>query len=131
MNDSYIETLWETHDFVLSNIVDKEDAVHFFVDNVDKKAALVEAEAITSDDFILFCEKALQDHEDLISLYCKHIHTLKDIVKIKPKNHPKEREVSLGSLNELINVTMTLKMALEESTLNLKGMISEVQEGDF
>lgn len=128
MNRVDIETLWDTYDFALLNITKLEDEVAFFVSHVDKKAALVEAGVLTEDQFLKFCEEALQHHKNLISFYDKQLHTLKDIIKIKPKEQPPEREVALESLNELRNLTTTLKMVIEEAKLGLTQMISELKE---
>lgn len=127
MNSSQINTLWDTYDFTLQNITNLEDKVAFFVAHVDKKAALVEAEAITEEDFLNFCEESLQDHVSLLSFYDKQTHTLKDLVKIKPVDQPIEREVAISSLNELINLTATLKLVIDDARLSLEQMIKEIK----
>lgn len=131
MNSADIQTLWDTYDFTLLKVIDKEVEVSFFVEHVEKKAALVEAGANTKDDFLEFCRKHLKDHEDLSSLYCKQIHTLKDLIKIKPKKQPEEREVSLESLKELKDLTLLLKNEMDNSIDNLNIMINEVEKSDY
>jgi len=127
MNNSQINTLWDTYDFTLQNVTNYEDKVAFFIAQVDKKAALVEAEAITETDFLNFCEESLEDHVSLLSFYDKQMHTIRDLTKIKPSDQPIEREVAISSLNELINVTATLKLVIEDAKLSLEQMIKEIK----
>jgi len=131
VNNVDIQTLWDTYDFTLFNIIDKEAEVSFFVEHVEKKAALVEAGANTKNDFLEFCKKHLKDHEDLSSLYCKQIHTLKDLIKIKPQKQPEEREISLDSLKELKSLTLLLKNEMDNSIKNLNAMIAQVEESEY
>jgi len=127
MNSAQINTLWDTFDFVLENVTNYEDKVAFFIAHVDKKAALVEAGAITEEDFLNFCEESLEDHVSLLSFYDKQMHTVRDLKRIKPSNQPVEREVAISSLSELINVTATLKLAINDARLGLEQMIKELK----
>lgn len=127
MNKNQIQTIWDTFDFTMDNISVLEDQVSFFVSQVDKKAALVEAGVITEEKFIDFCEESLINHKNLVSFYEKQIHTVRDILSIDLKLQPIEREVSTSTLKELLNLTVTLKLAIEDSALNLDEMIQDLK----
>jgi hypothetical protein len=127
MDKNQIQTIWDTFDFTMNNISVLEDQVAFFVSQVDKKAALVEADVITEEKFIDFCEESLINHKNLISFYEKQIHTVRDILSIDLKLQPIEREVSVSTLKELLNLTATLRLAIEDSALNLDQMIRDLK----
>ena len=127
MDKNQIQTIWDTFDFTMDNISMLEDQVSFFVSQVDKKAALVEADVITEEKFINFCEESLINHKNLISFYEKQIHTVRDILSIDLKLQPIEREVSTSTLKELLNLTATLKLAIEDSASNLNEMIQDLK----
>lgn len=127
MDKNQIQTIWDTFDFTMDNISILEDQVSFFVSQVDKKAALVEADVITEEKFINFCEESLINHKNLISFYEKQIHTVRDILSIDLKLQPIEREVSTSTLKELLNLTATLKLAIEDSASNLDEMIQDLK----
>jgi hypothetical protein len=127
MDKNQIQTIWDTFDFTMDNISMLEDQVSFFVSQVDKKAALVEADVITEEKFINFCEESLINHKNLISFYEKQIHTVRDILSIDLKLQPIEREVSTSTLKELLNLTATLKLAIEDSASNLDEMIQDLK----
>lgn len=127
MDKNQIQTIWDTFDFTMDNISILEDQVSFFVSQVDKKAALVEADVITEEKFINFCEESLTNHKNLISFYEKQMHTVRDILSIDLKLQPIEREVSTSTLKELLNLTATLKLAIEDSASNLDEMIQDLK----
>ena len=127
MDKNQIQTIWDTFDFTMDNISMLEDQVSFFVSQVDKKAALVEADVITEEKFINFCEESLTNHKNLISFYEKQMHTVRDILSIDLKLQPIEREVSTSTLKELLNLTATLKLAIEDSASNLDEMIQDLK----
>jgi|13_taG_2_1085334.scaffolds.fasta_scaffold12338_6 hypothetical protein len=127
MDKNQIQTIWDTFDFTMDNISILEDKVSFFVSQVDKKAALVEADVITEEKFINFCEESLANHKNLISFYEKQMHTVRDILSIDLKLQPIEREVSTSTLKELLNLTATLKLAIEDSASNLDEMIQDLK----
>lgn len=102
---SEIETLWQTYDFILNKIVTLEDEMTYLLDK-----------NITINDKSF--NKKLQE---LINSYNKQLFTIQEIKSFCEKNPEEiseERQVALGTLEELEQVTEELKIAMLQNMNN-------------
>ena len=119
MVDPEIETLWETYDFTIFNVVKYEDDVSFYLNSLDEMSSFYQGEGeldISTEEYLEFLSEGLVSLKALISFYNKHLLTIKEIESFGLAYMPPERELSEATLEELKELTINLKKSMLSAT---------------
>ncbi len=119
MVDPEIETLWETYDFTIFNVVKYEDDVSFYLNSLDEMSSFYQGEGeldISTEEYLEFLSEGLVSLKALISFYNKHLLTIKEIESFGLAYMPPERELSEETLEELKELTINLKKSMLSAT---------------
>lgn len=122
MSDKH-RLVWETHDFIIQDIVNKESSFEFMFKDLEELVELFKCNLITPD----VMEEVLERYEKnclvLINLYKKHIQVLSEMkVIIQKGDQPPGGDLSLLGVSELTNSTQELIQSVQDSTLMLKAI---------
>ena len=74
MVDPEIETLWETYDFTIVNIVKYEDDVSFYLNSLDEMSTFYKGDGdldISTEEYLEFLNEGISSLNALISFYNK------------------------------------------------------------
>lgn len=116
------ELLWETHDFVLSQIPDLEEEYHKLLTLVR-----VDIESRNNRGLDSCLKKRFMFHvKKLGALYNKQICVIREIIECYDEPDleiPPEREVEKSTLQSLLNTTFSLKEILDLSTEGIENML--------
>ena len=116
------ELLWETHDFVLSQIPDLEEEYHKLLTLVR-----VDIESRNNRGLDSCLKKRFMFHvKKLGALYNKQICVIREIIEFYDEPDleiPPEREVEKSTLQSLLNTTFSLKEILDLSTEGIENML--------
>jgi len=119
MVDPEIETLWETYDFTIVNIVKYEDDVSFYLNSLDEMSTFYKGDGdldISTEEYLEFLNEGISSLNALISFYNKHLLTIKEIESFGLADMPPERELSQETLEELKKLTTDLKKSMLSAT---------------
>ena len=118
-----LELLWETHDFVISQMPDLEEEYHKLLTLVR-----VDIESRNNRGLDSRLKKRFMLHvKKLGALYNKQICVIREIIELYDDPDleiPPEREVEKSTLNSLLNTTFNLKEILDLSTEGIENMLS-------
>ena len=127
MVDPEIETLWETYDFTIVNIVKYEDDVSFYLNSLDEMSTFYKGDGdldISTEEYLEFLNEGISSLNSLISFYNKHLLTIKEIESFGLADMPPERELSQETLEELKKLTTDLK----KSMLSAAGLFESIKQ---
>jgi hypothetical protein len=127
MLNSEIETIWETYDFSVTNMLKYEDEATFYLNSLDEMSLYHKGEGaldISEEEYLEFLEEGLVSLKALISFYNKHLFTIKEIESFDLRLMPPEREVSEETLSELKSLTINLK----ESMSSAKDLFESIKQ---
>lgn len=117
-----LELLWETHDFVISQMPDLEEEYHKLLTLVR-----VDIESRNNRGLDSRLKKRFMLHvKKLGALYNKQICVIREIIELYDDPDleiPPEREVEKSTLNSLLNTTFNLKEILDLSTEGIENML--------
>lgn len=117
-----LELLWETHDFVISQMPGLEEEYHKLLTLVR-----VDIESRNNRGLDSRLKKRFMLHvKKLGALYNKQICVIREIIELYDDPDleiPPEREVEKSTLNSLLNTTFNLKEILDLSTEGIENML--------
>ena len=117
-----LELLWETHDFVISQMPDLEEEYHKLLTLVR-----VDIESRNNRGLDSRLKKRFMLHvKKLGALYNKQICVIREIIELHDDPDleiPPEREVEKSTLQSLLNTTFSLKEILDLSTEGIENML--------
>lgn len=113
---SKLDSVWETHDFVIKHLTENESEYNHLLGQMQIYLDMYEKGVIKKQDLLDFIEKSEKICKSLLSLYNKHLLTIKEInIMIEEKDVPPEREVTAECVDELQETTLNLIQAVKDS----------------
>lgn len=113
---SKLEGVWETHDFVIHNLTEKEDKYNAILSNIPIALTLYESGELSKQNLSEVILNARKITQSLKSLYDKHLFTIKEIrVLIDDDDIPEERVVTAEVIDDLEASTKELMEAMKYS----------------
>lgn len=111
-----LDGVWETHDFVIKHLTEGEAKYNRLLSELPIYVELYEKGGIKKSELLDCVEKAEKNCKSLLSLYNKHLQTIKEIhIMIKNNDVPPEREVTAEVVDELKSTTLDLMEAIKQS----------------
>jgi len=112
-----LDAVWETHDFVIRKLTENESDYNHQLSQLPIYIEMYEKGFLKKSELVTFIDKAEKTCKSLLSLYHKHLQTIKEInIMIKNENVPPEREVTAEVVDELKGTTLELMEAIQGST---------------
>lgn len=116
VNMSKLDSVWETHDFVIQNLTEKEAAYNSLLGNITPAITLYEAGELSKEDLSSMISNARKLTSALKSLYDKHLLTIREVrVLIDDNDVPEERLVTAEVIDELEESTHSLLISMKQS----------------
>ena len=125
---SKLDTVWETHDFVINKLTENEDKYNNLLSTLPTWISMFESGGVSREEFskaVSSCEKTTRS---LRSLYHKHLFTIKEIrILMQDDDVPPERVVVAEVIDELESSTKELLESMDYSDKLFKFIRAEHQ----